>query len=285
MSASLAGCSCTRRWPRVILALPRSAWQPTVSADGSQIRETGEVAEITDLVGLSPWPPGSRMLVRREQPHPGAQLRFTDVDGYRYQVFVTDLPDADLAYLEALYRGRGRMECRIRDAKDTGLANLPSHSFTINTAWLTLVLIAADLLAWTKTLCLDGELATAEPKRLRYTLLQTAGCSSAQRGAPRCGWPPAGHGPPTWSPRSPGSPDGPQPPADQPSPPAHPNRDISTTAQPRPQADHHPPSPNRRIHAARPPTPTQRARACEPSSGPPVRPTTASRAGLPKNPG
>ena len=61
------------------------------------------------------------------------------------------------------------MECRICDAKDTGLTNLPSHSFAINTAWLPLVLIAADLLAWTKTLCLDGELATAEPKRLRYT--------------------------------------------------------------------------------------------------------------------
>jgi hypothetical protein len=177
----------------VILALPRSAWQPTVSADGSQIRETGEVAEITDLVGLSPWPTGSRMLVRREQPHPGAQLRFTDVDGYRYQVFVTDLPDADLAYLEAMYRGRGRMECRIRDAKDTGLANLPSHDLAINTAWLTLVLIAADLLAWLKTLCLQGELASAAPKRLRYTLLHTAAVlvRSARRTTLRlaAGWP------------------------------------------------------------------------------------------------
>jgi Transposase DDE domain group 1 len=177
----------------VILALPRSAWQPTISADGAQIRETGEVAEITDLVGLSPWPTGTRMLVRREQPHPGAQLRFTDVDGYRYQVFVTDLPDADLAYLEALYRGRGRMECRIRDAKDTGLANLPSHDLAINTAWLTLVLIAADLLAWLKTLCLQGELASAQPKRLRYTLLHTAGVfiHSARRTTLRlaAGWP------------------------------------------------------------------------------------------------
>ena len=177
----------------VILALPRSAWQPTVSADGSQIRETGEVAEITDLVGLSEWPAGTRMLVRREQPHPGAQLRFTDLDGYRYQVFVTDLPEADLAYLEALYRGRGRMECAIRDMKDTGLANLPSHDFAINSAWLHLVLIATDLLAWAKTLCLHGELAKAEPKRIRYTLLHTAGVliHSARRTTLRlaAGWP------------------------------------------------------------------------------------------------
>jgi hypothetical protein len=90
-------------------------------------------------------------------------------------VFVTDLPEADLAYLEALYRGRGRMECRIHDIKDTGLANPRSHDFAINSTWPTLVLIAADLLAWAKTLCLNGEFATAEPKRIRYTLLHTAG--------------------------------------------------------------------------------------------------------------
>ena len=176
----------------VAVAVPRSRWRPTVSADGSQWREAAEVAEITDLVELSGWPTGTRMLLRREQPHPGAQLRFTDIDGHRYQVFITDLPEADPAYLDALYRGRGRMECRIRDAKDTGLTNLPSHSFAINTAWLTLVLIAADLLAWTKTLCLDGELATAEPKRLRYTLLQTGVLvRSARRTTLRlaAGWP------------------------------------------------------------------------------------------------
>lgn len=162
----------------VIVNLPASAWQQAISADGSRLRETGEVAEITDLVPaelLAGWPVGTRMLVRREQPHPGAQLRFTDEDGYRFQVLVTDLPDSDLPFLEALYRGRGRMECRIRDAKDTGLANLPSHSFAINTAWLALQMIATDLLAWLRHLCLDGELAKAEPRRLRYTLLHTAG--------------------------------------------------------------------------------------------------------------
>jgi hypothetical protein len=76
----------------VILTLPRSAWQPTISADGAQPRETGEVAEITDLVGLSEWPAGTRMLVRREHPNPGAQLRFTELDGYRFQVFVPICP-------------------------------------------------------------------------------------------------------------------------------------------------------------------------------------------------
>ena len=68
------------------------------------------------------------------RPHPGAQLTFTDVDGHRFQVFVTDCTDVDIAYLEALYRGRGRAERNICDTKATGLTNLPSHSFAINSA-------------------------------------------------------------------------------------------------------------------------------------------------------
>src|SRR5206468_10239297 len=115
-------------------------------------------------VELSRWPDGTRMIVRREQPHPGAQLTFTDLDGHRFQVFITDLDDPDIAYLEALHRGRGRAEKRICDAKDTGLANLPSASFAINAAWRTLVPIAPHLLASTKQLCLHGELALADPQ-------------------------------------------------------------------------------------------------------------------------
>ena len=159
----------------VLVSLPESAWQPALSTDGHQERDGAQVVEITDLVDLCAWGDRIRMIARREDPHPGAQLTFTDVDGHRFQVFVTDLPDLDIAYLEALHRGRGRAERQICDAKDTGLANLPSASFAINTTWLNLVLVAHDLLAWTRLLCLDGELARAEPKRLRYCLFHTAG--------------------------------------------------------------------------------------------------------------
>jgi Transposase DDE domain group 1 len=164
----------------VLVNLPQRAWRPAISADGSDWREHAEVAEITHLVqdvfdSTRTWPPGLRMIARREQPHPGAQLTFTDIDGHRYQVFATDLNDADIAYLEALYRGRGRVERQICDTKATGLTNLPSHSFAINHAWLHLVLCAHDLLAWTRLLALGGtSLADAEPKRLRYCLLHTA---------------------------------------------------------------------------------------------------------------
>ncbi len=157
------------------LCVPERRWRPALSADGRHEREGAEVAEITDLVDLSRWPTATRAIARREDPHPGAQLSFTDVGGHRFQVFITDLADTDVAYLEALQRGRGRAEKLICDAKDTGLANLPSGDFAINCAWMILALVAHDLLAWTRLVCLDGELARAEPKRLRYCLLHAAG--------------------------------------------------------------------------------------------------------------
>ena len=157
------------------LAVPKRRWRPAVTADGADERDGADVAEITDLIDLSRWPDGTRAIARREQPHPGAQLTFTDVDGHRFQVFITDQTDPDIAYLEALQRGRGRAEKLIGNLKDTGLTNLPSADFAINAAWLVAALIAHDLLAWIRLTCPDGDLARAEPKRLRYCLLHTAG--------------------------------------------------------------------------------------------------------------
>lgn len=171
----VVGHQLTTEIAKAVVAVDDRHWQPAVTVDGAEERQTGHVTEVTGLVDLSRWPEHTRMIARREEPHPGAQLTFTDVDGHRFQVFITDLPDTDIAYLEALYRGRGRAERHICDAKDLGMANLPSASFAINQAWLTLVGIAQDLLAWTKALILDGDLARAEPKRLRYCLLHTAG--------------------------------------------------------------------------------------------------------------
>lgn len=171
----IVGHRLTADTAQLLIDLPPDAWQTAVSADGSQERDWAQVVEITDHVDLSGWPAGTRMIARREIAHPGAQLTFTDIDGHRFQVCITDLADDDICYLEALYRGRGRVERRICDAKDTGLANLPSASFAINQAWLTTVLIAQDLLVWTQHLLLDGDLAVAEPKRIRYCLLHVAG--------------------------------------------------------------------------------------------------------------
>ena len=114
------------------------------------------------------------MIVRRERPHPGAQLSFTDHDGYRFQAILTDQADPNIAVLERRHRQRARVEDRIRDDKDTGLAKLPFKPFALNEVWVEIVMLAHDLLVWTQALALDGELAKAEPKRLRYRLLHIA---------------------------------------------------------------------------------------------------------------
>jgi hypothetical protein len=155
-----------------ILKLPADAWAPALDHDGSA-RNNGEVAEITAMIDLTSWPDGSRLIVRRERPHPGAQLRFSDHDGYRFQAILTD-QHGEIAVLERRHRQRAHAEDRIRDDKDTGLAKLPFRQFALNQAWLEVVLLAHDLLVWAQALLLDGELATAEPKRLRYRLLHVA---------------------------------------------------------------------------------------------------------------
>jgi Transposase DDE domain group 1 len=157
-----------------ILALPQAAWVPAIDADGRR-REGAWVAELTDHLDLSAWPEGSRLICRRERPHPGAQFEIFDEHGYRHTCVLTDQDGADLAALELRHRGRARVEDSIRAGKDTGMRNLPHHAFEHNQTWLELSLIAQDLLCWMKLICLDGQLATAEPKRLRHRLLHVAG--------------------------------------------------------------------------------------------------------------
>ena len=155
-----------------VLGLAAEAWVPARDVEGND-RDGAGVAELNGL-NLDSWPVGTRAIVRRERPHPGAQLTFSDLDGHRFQAFITDQDDSDLAALELRHRGHARVEDRIRAAKATGLRNLPFGGYTANEAWLQLILIAIDLTAWTQHLCLDGPLATAEPKKLRYRLFHTA---------------------------------------------------------------------------------------------------------------
>lgn len=156
-----------------VLALKKSDWIEAID-QSAEVREGAWVAELTGVVDLSGWPEGTRLIVRREEPHPGAQFSLFDLDGYRYQAFICDSTDIDLAYLEARHRGHARVEDRIKDARECGLAKFPCYRFDHNQAWLMAVLIACDLMAWTKRLCLDSEMAIAAPKRLRYCLLHVA---------------------------------------------------------------------------------------------------------------
>jgi len=155
-----------------ITEIPDATWVAAVDPDDSQ-RPNGHVCEITEQLDLGGWPAGSRVIVRRERAHPDAQLSFTDADGHRSQAILTDQP-GEIAQLERDHRARARVEDHIRNDKDTGLRNLPFRDFEHNRVWLELVRLAHDLLAWTQRLLLTGELAKAEPKRLRYRLLHVA---------------------------------------------------------------------------------------------------------------
>jgi hypothetical protein len=171
------GHAVTEPVRRAIRALPEQVWHPALEQDGT-LREGAEVAELTGMVDLTGYPDGTRLIVRRERPHPGAQLSLFDQDeGMRHQVFLTDTPSTDggsAQYLEVRHRAHARVEDRIRCGKTTGFGRFPSRHFPLNQAWLELSLTAIDLLAWTQTLLLDGELATAEPKKLRYRILHAA---------------------------------------------------------------------------------------------------------------
>lgn len=160
--------------PRVLRLIPTRAWTPAYNADG-QPRDGAWVTEVTGLVDLSAWPPGTRLILRKERPHPGAQLRFTDADGLRVTGFLTNTPSGQLAELEVRHRRHARVEDRIRAAKDTGLRNLPFHNAAQNRIWLELCALATDLLAWTQRLALTGWAALAEPKRLRLRIFAVAG--------------------------------------------------------------------------------------------------------------
>jgi len=154
-----------------ISRIPERAWTPAVTADG-EVREHADVAEITGLLDPSGWPSEMRVIVRREHPHPGAQLSlFEAADGYRYQAFATNTRIGQLAFLEARHRAHARVEDRIKAAKDTGLGRLPSREYAINQTWIQIAAVAADLIAWLQLLALDGDLATAEPKLLRFKML------------------------------------------------------------------------------------------------------------------
>ena len=148
-----------------------------LDADGQPTRgRPGRRADPLAAGDLHRWPPGMRIIARRERPHPGAQLRITDHDGWRITVFATNTRGGRLADLEVRHRLRARAEDRIRGLKDTGLSNLPLQEFAKNQIWLELVQLAAELLTWTQLLAWpDHPARTWEPKRLRLRLLAVAG--------------------------------------------------------------------------------------------------------------
>jgi len=173
------GFSLPDNTAEVLRLIPEQVWAPALDAHDED-RDGAWVADLTSLLNLTNWPAGMRVIARKERPHPGAQLRITDVDGMRVTAFATNTrtggPGTQLADLELRHRRRARCEDRIRVAKDTGLANLPLHGFDQNRIWCALVALAVEITAWMQLLTLTGPDATTqgarrwEPKRLRHRL-------------------------------------------------------------------------------------------------------------------
>jgi Transposase DDE domain group 1 len=165
-----------------IRAIPAEAWTPAYDTDDPEpgdagLREGAWVVDATGVLDLAGWPADMRVIVRKERPHPGAQLTFTDVDGLRLTAFATNTrtPGRQVPPLELRHRRRARAEDRIRIAKDTGLRNLPLHGFAQNEVWCELVQLALELTAWTQLLAFAKHPARRwEPKRLRLRLFSTA---------------------------------------------------------------------------------------------------------------
>jgi hypothetical protein len=168
------GLPVDQRVRDALLLAQEEDWEPAVEADGAA-RPGAWVQELTGLIEFDGWPEATRVIARRERPHPGAQLTIFDQhEGFRHQIFITDQPDTNIAGLELRHRHRAHVENRIRAAKDTGLRNLPCVDVVCNDAWLQLVLCAQDLTAWMQALCFDGALKIAEPKRMRHRVFHAA---------------------------------------------------------------------------------------------------------------
>jgi hypothetical protein len=169
---------------QLLTQIPAEVWTPAYDANDA-IREGAWVAELTGLLDLTGWPPGMRVIARKERPHPGAQLRITDADGLRVTAFATNSTRGQLPDLELRHRRRARAEDRIRCAKDTGLRNLPLHDFDQNQIWCAIVALACELTAWMQMLALTDTAARRwEPKRLR-TRLFTVPATLARTGRRR----------------------------------------------------------------------------------------------------
>jgi hypothetical protein len=168
------GFTITGEVAEAIGKIPARAWTAACDSDGG-VRDGAWVAEVSGLLELPGWPKGMRVIARKERPHPGAQLRITDIDGHRITCFATSTRRGQLADLELRHRRRARCEDRIRNAKDTGLRNLPLHGYAQNQIWCQIVALACELIAWTQMLALTGSSRRWEPKRLRLRLFSAAG--------------------------------------------------------------------------------------------------------------
>lgn len=151
-------------------------WEPATDQQGEQ-RHNAWVIDASKVIALKNYPPGTRLHLRAEPLHPGANASLFDTDGNRVTAFLTDAPRYNVAFLDARHRARGRCENRIKTLKNTGLGKLPYHSYAANTAWANLAMFAMNLVSWLQLAVLPTGHAAGrwDMKRWRYRLFSMAG--------------------------------------------------------------------------------------------------------------
>ena len=168
-------------------------WSPAIRQDG-ELREGAAVVELTELVDLSSFPSGTRLIVRREPLHPGAQQSLFPSLEHRYWGHYTDQA-GDPVVLDAFMRAHAHVEQHISRLKDSGLCRFPFSNLEANRNRLMVVAGAADLVRWFQLLCCHSHLAIARPKQLRWSIFHAPGrlVASARRNFVQIldGWPSA----------------------------------------------------------------------------------------------
>ena len=146
-------------------------WRPAAK-NPKQRSCRAQVAELTNSIDLAGWPTGTRLIVRREPLHPGAQRTLFDSPNWRYWGFLADAP-GDPVELDRTMREHARVEDTVKRLKDSGLTRMPFTDWDANAAWTALTVISLALVAWFQQLRLHGDLAKASPKKLRWQLWHT----------------------------------------------------------------------------------------------------------------
>ncbi len=154
------------RWEQALD--PNGGPDDTVTTGGL----VSSVCEVTDLVDLSSWPQGTRLIIRRQPLHPGAQTSLLPDLEYRFWGHYSD-QEGNPGELDRSMRAHAHVEDFIGRLKDSGLERFPFTGYEANQAWLQTVMWSSDLVGWFQTLCLTGLLAVAKPKRLRWELWHT----------------------------------------------------------------------------------------------------------------
>ena len=166
-------------------------WLPSLTQDG-EVKDESAVAELTSLIDDAKLPSGTRLIVRREPLHPGAQRSLFPSLDFRYWGFYTD-QDGDQRELDVTMRAHAHVEQHICRLKDSALTRFPFASFEANANWLLTVALAADLVRWFQLLCCDGTWRDARPKALRWGIFHAPGrlVRQARRHVVRIidGWP------------------------------------------------------------------------------------------------